>query len=62
MHHYTPIRAGLELSSVGTIAAAWMDKLPTVLTCIATAISALWYAYCLYDALQKKKIKRKKKR
>jgi len=57
-HFHNPVYASVDIISVSTIASYWAgyihDMLTPTLATLSLGLSAMWYAYCLYDAIEKR--------
>lgn len=58
-HFHNPIFLSLDVASAGAILAYWTDFTAHPVSTVSTALAGLWYAYCLYEAIEKRWKKRK---
>lgn len=49
-----PVLAGVDIVSAAAVISWWFDVLVHPVGVISTAVAALWYGYCLYEALEKR--------
>jgi hypothetical protein len=53
-HFHNPILAGIDLLSGIAIVGWWFDVIAHPVGTIATALAGVWYAYCLFEAFEKR--------
>lgn len=57
-HVQNPVLAGIDLVTVSTIVSYWMGFIHNFVTPVVATLSlflsAVWYGYCLYEALEKR--------
>ena len=55
MQHFSdPILAGIDVASLGVIFSYWANLLEHPIALLGTTLVAIWYAICIYEALERR--------
>lgn len=58
-HFTNPITAGIDIIAAASVLGWWFEAISKPVGVITTIFAGLWYAYCLFDAIEKR-IRRRK--
>lgn len=53
-HFSNPVIAGVDIATVGALVAYWINLVPHPVSTVSTALAGLWYAFCLFEALERR--------